>query len=145
MNKTIKRILIIAGILLALLFTVGGYFINKNWHKYVKNKPQMYAYDIFRGDSKPVSVLIIEDIDLKEPYLKYYNELESGIEPILDNRIPLKGLPQYDPIYILQYTDDSLLVEVVSYYDRGTRFGGSYTQGWIYSKTLYEKPFEKKK
>lgn len=144
MNKGIKKILIVAGVLLALFFTIGGHFINKYWHKHVKEQPQMYVYDIFRGDSKPVSVLIIEDLDLKEPYLKYYRELESGIEPILDNSIPLKGMPQYDPVYVLEYTEDSTLAEVVSYYDRGARLGGSYTQGWVYVKTLHEKPFEKK-
>lgn len=104
----------------------------------------MFAYETYRNEIEPVSVLIIEDLDLKNPYLKYYQELETGKEPILDNRIPLKGIPQYDPVYALEYTEDSLLVEIVCYYDRGKYFGGSYTQGWIYAKTLHEKPFDRK-
>ncbi|WP_417602434.1 hypothetical protein [Owenweeksia hongkongensis] len=137
----IKKALIIIGVLSVLFFTVGAYFINKHWHIYVKEQPKMYVYDIFRGTSKSVSVIIIEDKELKEPYLEYYNSLQNGIEPILDDRIPLKGLPQYDPVYVLGYTNDSLLAEIVSYYDRGARFGGSYLQGWVYSKTLHKEPF----
>jgi len=53
------------------------------------------VYDILRSGSIPVSVLLIEVIDLRVPYLRYYLELESGIEPVLDNRIPTKGMSQY--------------------------------------------------
>ena len=54
-------------------------------------------------------------------------------------------MPQYNPVYVLGYTKDSLLAEVVSYYDRGAYFGGSYTQGWVYANALHKKPFEKEK
>ena len=138
-----KRILILIGILMALFFLVGGYFINKNWHAYVKNQPQKFVYETFRGTSKPVSVIIIEDLDLKELYLEYYRAVEAGIEPTLDQRIPLKGMPQYSPVYVIGYTKDSLLAEVVSYYDRGAYFGGSYTQGWVYSNAIHNEPFDK--
>jgi len=98
----------------------------------------MYCYEYFRGTNKPVSVLIIEDLDLKKQYLKYYRELEMGKEPYLHNDIPLKGIPQYTPVYVLEYTEDSLLAKVVSYYDRGAKFGGSFTKGWVYAKTLHK-------
>lgn len=111
----------------------------------MKNQPQKFVYETFRGTSQPVSVLIIEDLHLKEPYLEYYQAVEAGIKTTLDRRIPIKGMPQYDPVYVLGYTQDSLLAEVVSYYDRGAYFGGSYTQGWVYAKALHEKPFEKQK
>lgn len=137
-----KRIIILLGVLLGFFFSVGGYFINKHWHKYVKNQPKMFVYETFRGESKPVSVLIIEDLKLKKSYLNYYKQLENGIEPILDNKIPLKGMPQYSPVYVLEYTEDSLLVEIVSYHDRGAYFGGNYTKGWVYAKTLHKKPFK---
>lgn len=144
MNKRTKYILIGIALFLALFFSVGGHFINKFHNDAVKSKPQMYCYENFRGLDEPVSVLIIEDFELRSHYLKYYRELEKGEEPYLHNKIPLKGLPQYSPIYVLEYSEDSLLAKVVSYYNRGSKFGGSYTEGWVYSKTLHKNPPPKK-
>lgn len=144
MKKGTKNILIGVGILFILFFTVGGYFINIYYNEDVKNHPKMYCYEYFRGTDKPVSVLIIEDLDLKEPYLKYYRDLKAGGEPYLPNEIPLKGMPQYSPVYVLEYSKDSLLAKVVSYYDRGAKFGGSFTKGWVYAETLHQNPPPKK-
>ena len=144
MNKKTKNILII-GVLFVIFFTIGGHLINKYYNEYVKNHTKMYCYEYFRGTEKPVSVLIIEDLSLKEQYLKYYQELELGKEPYLPNEIPLKGLPQYYPVYVIGYTKDSLLAKIVSYYDRGVRLGGSFTKGWVYTKTLHKDPPQNKK
>lgn len=140
MKKRTKNTLIGVGIFFVLFFTVGGHFINKYYNEDVKSHPQMYCYEYFRGTNKSVSVLIIEDLDLKAQYLKYYQELELGKEPYLDNDIPLKGMPQSSPVYVIDYTEDSLLAKVVSYYDRGAYFGGSFTKGWVYAKTLHKDP-----
>ncbi len=129
--------------LFILSFTIGGYFIKKYHHKNVKSKPKMYCYKNFRSPEIPVSVLIIEDLDLKIPYLKYYQELKQGKEPYLPNELPLKGMPQYSPVYVMGYTKDSLLANVVSYYDRGFWFGGSYTRGWVLAECLHKNPPEK--
>ena len=145
MEKQIKKVLLSVGVFLIIFLVVGGYFINKYYNKDVINHPEMYCYEYFRGTDKPVSVLIIEDLDLKKQYLKYYQELGKGKEPYLPDDIPLKGLPQYSPVYVMGYTQDSLLAEVVSYYDRGVRLGGSYTRGWVYAKTLHKNPPPKKK
>jgi len=144
MKKRTKIILLIVGIFIILFFSVGSHFINKYYHKNVKDHPKMYCYEYFRGTDKPVSVLIIEDLKLKEHYLQYYQELEAGTEPYLHNDIPLKGMQQYSPVYVMGYTEDGLLAEVVSYYDRGVRLGGSYTRGWVYAKTLHKNPPPKK-
>lgn len=145
MNKRIRYIIIGVSLTFAMFFTVGGYFINKYHHQNVRDHPIMYCYEYYRGTEKPVSVLIIEDLDLKEPYLNYYRELKSGNEPYLPNEIPLKGMPQYSPVYVMGYTEDSLLVDVISYYNRGAKFGGSYTRGWVYADCLHENPPPKKK
>ncbi len=58
MQKRIQNIIIGTGIFLALFFSVGGYFINKYFHKWVKSHPKMYAYHTYYGP--PNSVLIIE-------------------------------------------------------------------------------------
>lgn len=141
-NKKAKRSLVVIGISFALFFSVGGHFIQKYWHEYLEKQPKMYVYETYRGDSRPVSVLLLKNKSLKSAYLDYYQKLESGIEPILDYRIPLKTLPQYNPVYVLKYSKDSTLVKVVSIYNGD--FGSSYCQGWVYAKTLHEKPFEKK-
>lgn len=104
----------------------------------------MYCYEYFRGAGKPISVLFIEDLDLKTPYLKYYEELKRGKEPYLPNEISLQGMPQYTPVYVMGYSKDSLLADVVSYYDRGAKFGGSYTRGWVLVECLHKEPPPKK-
>ena len=123
-----------------MFFTIGGHFINKHYHENIKSHPQMYCYEYFKGNENPVSVLIIEDLSLKNHYLEYYHELENGKEPYLHNDIPLKGMPQYSPVYVIKYTPDSILAKVVSYYDRGAKFGGNFTKGWVYAKTLHKDP-----
>lgn len=139
-----KKIIIIIIIVIGFSFLIGGHFYNKWYHNDVKSYPKKYCYEYFRGTEKPVSVLIIENLNLKEPYLEYYRDLELGKEPYLHNDIPLKGLPQYDPVYVIEFTEDSLLAKVISYYDRGAKFGGSFTKGWVYAKTLHKDPPPKK-
>ena len=135
-----KKNIVLIAIFVGGLFLIGGYFYNKWYHRNVKSHPQMYCYEYFRETNKPVSVLLIESLKLKEPYLEYYNQLETGKEPYLDNRIPIKGLPQYHPVYVVDYTKDSLLAEIVSYYDYGAFRGGSFTKGWGYAKCLHKNP-----
>ncbi len=65
-----------------------------------------------------------------------YKQVEKGENPTFN--FPLKTLPQYDPIYVVGYTEDSLLAEVISYYDYGARRGGSFTKGWVYAKCLHK-------
>ena len=137
-NRT-KNTLIGLGIFFVLFFTVGGYFINKYYNEYVKRQPQMYCYEYFRGTIKPVSVLILESLNRKDEYIDYYQKVEKGEKSYL-NDFPIKGMPQYSPVYVLEYTEDSLLAKVVSYYDRGAKFGGSFTKGWVYAKTLHKDP-----
>jgi len=88
-----------------------------------------------------MSVILIEDLDLKKDYLYYYHQLKSGTEPVLPNPIPLKGLPQYTPVYVMGYTKDSVLADVVSFYDYGNKRGGSYTRGWVLAECLDDEPF----
>jgi hypothetical protein len=139
-----KRAIILIAIFLCLFFLIGGHFYNKWYHNNIKSHPQMYCYEYFRGTNKPVSVLLIENLKLKKPYLEYYSQLEKGKEPYLDNCIPLKGLPQCDPVYVIGYTKDSLLAKVVSYYDYGPFRGGNFTRGWVYAKCLHKEPPQKK-
>lgn len=119
-----------------LFFMVGASIFNKYFHENIRSYPKMYCYEYFRGGDEPVCVVIINDLDLKERYLKYYKELEGGIEPYLDG-IPLKLMTQYKQVYVVGYTKDSLLAEIVSY---KRKISNDYTRGWVYAKTLHKNP-----
>lgn len=145
MKEQTKKIYIWIGSFFALFFTVGGHFINKYYNDYVKSQPKMYCYEYFRGTSEPVSVIIIENLSRKDEYIEYYKKIQMGESATLNNSFPIKGIAQYHPVYVLKYSEDSLLAKVVSYYDYGARRGGSFTKGWVYAKCLHIKPPPKKK
>lgn len=136
MKKLNKYLLIVASVTFVLFFLVGGYLINHYYHQDVKSHPQMYCYQTFYGP--PNSVLIIESLEYEDDYIEYYNKVAEGENPLF--YFPLKTMPQYSPVYVVDYTKDSLLANVVSYYDRGAKFGGSFTKGWVLTKTLHKTP-----
>lgn len=141
MKKYSTSLIIFFSIAFILFFTVGGYIINKTHHENVKQQPQMYCYQTYFGP--PNSVLIIESLKYRNDYINYYEKVSDGENPSFN--FPLKSLPLYSPVYVLGYTNDSLLVDVVSYYDRGARKGGSYTRGWVYAETIHINPPKKLK
>lgn len=48
-------------------------------------------------------------------------------------------------MYVLEYTEDSLLAKVVSYLDLGPKLGGDFRKGWVYAKCLHENAWEAQK
>lgn len=134
MTKAIKIILVVVFISM-LLIGVGGYFINKNHQKKVRSQPKKYCYQTFYGPANPV--LMIRDLEFKEEYIKYYRNVESNNKAYFN--FPLKTLPISFPVYVMSYSKDSVLANVVSYNDGGFEFGG-YIRGWVYAKTLHENP-----
>jgi len=141
MKKITKNILIGVGVFFVLFFTVGGYFINKYYNEDVKSHPKMYCYQTFYGPAN--TVLMIENLKYRDAYVEFYDKVANGENPTFD--FPLKTMPQYSPVYVMGYTDDGVLADVVSYYDRGISNGGSYLRGWVYAKTLHKDPPPKKK
>ncbi|UTW67889.1 hypothetical protein KFE94_07185 [bacterium SCSIO 12643] len=127
-------------IILILSFIVGSYLYDKAYHENIKKQPQMYCYESFFEAYN--GVLIIESLEYKDYYLEYYFNTEKRISSEI--KFPLKSVPLYNPVYVMGYSKDGLLADVVSYYDRGVRFGGSYTRGWVYAKTLHKDPPPKK-
>jgi hypothetical protein len=129
-----------------IVFVIGtlivfkyGELSSKEYESAIKSHPKMYAYQTYWGP--PNSVFIIVDLKYKDQLVKYYDRASNGENPIFN--FPLKTLPQHDPVYVIGYTSDSLLAEVVSYYDRGRPFGGNYLRGYVYAKTLHDKPYQK--
>jgi len=137
MRKQTKKIVIIGiGVFIMLLFIVGASSYYKYYQKDVRSHPEMYCYQTFYGPINPV--MIIEDLDYKKEYVKFYDRVSQGQNPIF--KFPLKTIPPRYPVYVMGYTKDSLLADIVSYYNRGVSYGGSYTRGWVYAKTLHENP-----
>ncbi|MDR2910340.1 MAG: hypothetical protein LBV47_03100 [Bacteroidales bacterium] len=132
-----KNKLVLAIVVIMLCFPFGGHFFNKWYHSYVKKHPEMYVYDTFLGPPNPV--LIIKN---KKRYgnklVQYYKQLEKGVNATFN--IPLKTLPQYEPVYVMKFSEDSLLAKVVCYYDYGPMHGGNFTIGWVYAKCLHKEP-----
>jgi hypothetical protein len=139
LKKKTKKYLIGIAFIFILFFTIGGHFINKYYHKDVKNKPKMYVYHTFYGPKNPV--LIIENLKYKENYVQFYKKVSQGKNPTFD--FPLKTLPTNHPVYLIEFTSDSLLAKVVSYYDYGIMRGGDFTKGWVYAKCLHKEPPKK--
>lgn len=97
-----------------------------------------YCYQTFYGPANPV--LIIESSRFKADYIAYYKKVEQGENASFN--FPLKTLAKYDHVYVLGYNEDSTLAEVVSYFDRGARFGGSYTRAWVCGKCLHQEKLD---
>ncbi len=143
MNKKTRNIWIGIGAFFVLFFGVGGPIINKYHHENVRSKPEMYCYQTYLASANPV--LIIENIKYKDALVNYHKKREAVPKSNPPIGVPLKTMPISYPVYVMKYTKDSLLANVVSYYDRGPKFGGSYTRGWVYADCLHKNPPPKKK
>jgi hypothetical protein len=120
------------------LFPIAGSLVNKEYHKKVKSSPMRYVYQTYYGPPNPV--LVIDNLKLKDSLISYYDNIRRDPHGSHIFNFPLKTLPLYEPVYVVDFTDDSLLAEVVSYYNRGHFFGGSYLRCWVDSRTLHEFP-----
>lgn len=123
---------------IGLIIITACYFYNKHYHENIRKKPTKYIYETFLGPSNPV--LIIEDLKFKDSLINYYTILETNPKTEPSFNFPLKTVPTNDPVYIMGYSEDGKIAEFVSYYDRGTIYGGSHLRGWTYSKTLHDTP-----
>ena len=97
----------------------------------------MYPYQTYYGAAN--LVLIISDLKYKEELVFYYEFMKENKRDTFFN-FPLKGLPPSEPVYVLGYSEDSLVAEVVSLYYRGAHFGGGFTQGWVATSVLHKEP-----
>lgn len=119
-----------------LFFLIGGYFFEKSHHEMIDAAQKMYCYEEYFGAVNPV--IILEDESHKEDYIEYYKNLSVG--KVTSFSFPLKTLPISHEVSVISVTEDSLLADVISTYNRGTRLGGSYLRGWVYFETLHFNP-----
>lgn len=130
-----RRTTVIA-ISIGIFFVLGSYYFSKFYRKNVLSKPIYYCYDSFGTVIN--SALVIEDLYYKDSLIKYYNQAKKGINPIFN--FPLKTLPQFEPVYLLEFSVDSTIAYVVSFYDRGAANGGSFNKYYVDSRTLHKNP-----
>lgn len=120
--------------LIATLFLCAYIYHNWYWNNLLK-KPKMYVYETYMGPANPV--LVISDLKFKNELVDYYNYAKANKDYKSFN-FPLKTLPQRFPVYLIEYTSDSLLAKVVSLYYRGKSFGGGFTEGYVATTTLHK-------
>jgi|GEM_PF-1523665 len=133
--KSLRIAVGVTAILMVLFFSMD--FYNKRYYRELYKKPKMYPYETYFGPAN--SVLIIEDLKYKDNLVMHYDYMEKYRRDTTFS-FPLKTLPQTEPVYVLGYSEDSLVAEVVSLYYRGAHFGGDFTQGYVATKTLHLNP-----
>jgi hypothetical protein len=113
---------------------VVGYFYSLKRLKRIKATAPKYLYENFYG--VPNQVLFISSLKYKQTYIDYYRSVSKGDSNkyIL---FPIQTFPVNDPVYIISYTKDSQLVKVLSLFDRGKYFGGSYNEGYVLPEFLH--------
>jgi hypothetical protein len=132
----VNRITTVIAISIGIFFVLGSYYFSKFYRNNVLSKPIYFCYDSFGTVIN--SALVIEDLYYKDSLIKYYNQAEKGINPIFN--FPLKTLPQFEPVYLLEFSADSTIAYVVSFYDRGALNGGSFNKYYVDSRTLHKNP-----
>lgn len=113
------------------------HFYNQWYYEELYKKPKMYVYETFLGPANPA--LMITDLKYKNELNSYYNFVKTN-KKYTSFSFPLKGLPQTESVYILSYSEDSLVAEFVSLYYRGRSFGGGFTKGYVSTLTLHSNP-----
>ena len=128
-------------ILSVIIFLVGSYIIDTNWEKWIMSHPKKYCYHYFFGPAN--HVLVIESLSYRDEYIEYYNNVSKGENPTIS--FPLIAMPTTLPVYIMEYSSDSVLVDVASFFDGNEKYGGNYIRGWVLASTLHDNPPPKTK
>jgi hypothetical protein len=136
--KRVKLLLIAFFLILAV---TAMYFYSISYHQNIKRGPMLYCYETYYGPPNPA--LVIKDLEFKDSLIKYYDQSEKGINPFFN--FPLTTLPQFEPVYLIKYSEDSLIALVASYYDRGRHRGGSYNEYYVDVRTLHKLPAPRKR
>jgi len=123
-------------VLIGLVVLICAYFYAVHRDRRIKSSPPRYVYETY---SKAVNkVIFITNLKYKDDYIDYYRKVKDGGNPSFN--FPLRTFVEDDPVYVLGYTSDSSLVKVVSYFNRGTYFGGSYTEGYVFPEAVHLNP-----
>lgn len=136
MTKTRKAVLI--GIAIT---SILGFVINRvyTYHieSLIENAPRKFVYSLHGGSRN--SALVIESKDEIPKLKRYYQNLDSGK---LDARINFQLLGHSPNIqaYVIDYYEDSTIVEIISFDPISGAKNGGYFRGYAYYNTLHDHP-----
>ncbi|WP_243350015.1 hypothetical protein [Parabacteroides sp. FAFU027] len=139
LNKVIKYTLVF--IVFCIAWNLIGDYIEKSFRKNVYSKRKMYCYERYhKGTVNPV--LYVEDKMYWDSLITYYRQIEHGnMNPVFN--FPVNEMPYDTCVYIMGYEHDSLIADVICYYDWGRT--GTYRRGYVYRNTLHSDLPPKKK
>lgn len=131
-KSNIKYILIF---ILLIFFGVCAPIINYQYHKWLGKQKQMYCYSDFRGVKNPAFLIPKTS---KDELIKYYQlvEVNPKANPII--KFGINTVPTNKKVFVIKYSEDSLIAKIVIKYSKATKFHGALENGWVYSKTLHE-------
>lgn len=145
MKYTTKNVFIFLSIIVAIGFAARILMINistKSRQNIIKH-PKKYCYEDFGEVINPA--FILDNLIAKEAFVRYHEIIFNDPMASPPLSFPITTLPQRTPVYVMDYTEDSVLVEVVCYYDRGPSFAAKSHRGWVYYKTLHDNPADTSK
>lgn len=124
-------------ITVVILFLIAGFAINRGYAYYIKNyKVTMYYYlENDKNNNSPNPALYITNLRYKDSIVTYYSKVLIGQNPVFN--FPLKTLPQYDPVYLLDFTPDSLLAKVICYTNNKHVTKNLFVKGWVDARLLH--------
>ena len=136
-NKKIKYVFVF--VLIVIIWNIIGYHIEKSFRENVKSKKKMYCYEQYHNNVVN-PVLYVEKEIYIDSLITFYREIERGVKSPVFN-FTINEMPYDTCVYVRGYERDSLIVDVVCYYDWGNT--GSYRRGYVYRNTLHSNPAPK--
>lgn len=134
---------IIVGILVCIVLFFSMHFYAKYFRANLEKYPKLYCYEI-RIDNSIKGSYYIDNLDDKEKYIEFYREQKTEERDYNNRDFNRNVIIANIPLYILEYTEDSLLAKFYGYnsYDGLNR--GTSIDGWVYVKNLHKHKFETK-
>lgn len=125
-------IILIVTVTSAIVYVVGCYFYSKWYNRQIRSHPVAYPYETYYGPPNPA--LMTTNRFQKDSLIKYNHDCDTGTGEVYIN-FDFKVLPMFEPVYILKYSDDSVLTRIYT-----DNIPGSLHKGWVYSKCLHPCP-----
>jgi hypothetical protein len=131
------KIVLALGACFLLFFGIAAPLINHYHQAWVTSSPVVYVYDQSKGPANPAYV--IEDLDYKEALISYYDTISANPDANPSLKFPIIFLTDNNIVYLVGYSEDSLLADVVTY-NQATRRGPVYFRGWADVRTIHKSP-----
>lgn len=127
-------------IAILILWNMCGFLCYRLYEDWVKSHPKGYLYSDDNQVQNPVLCVSRKRYfqKLKDYYVadeRWLLDSTHNKKPFID--FPLDGFPMTEPVYVVGYSEDSTLIEVICYWDHK---GPAYESGWVLLKHFHQKP-----